>query len=49
MTFRSAILTTLTADVENDINDSQHLVPVLQEVDTILASFEARITALESS
>ena len=49
MSFTSQILTSLTEDVELDINDVQNIVPVLQEVDTILAAMEARLSALETA
>lgn len=49
MTFRSQALQTLTADAETDITDHNFLVPVLQEVDAILANLEARVQALEAN
>lgn len=47
MTYRSQTLTKLTADAEQDILDVNFLLPVLIEVDTVLASMEARLEALE--
>lgn len=49
MSYISQILTTLTPDTENDINDASQILPVLQEIDTILADLKARIEALESA
>lgn len=49
MTYRSAYLQSLTSDAENDLNDVSYLLPILQEVDTALAAFEARLTALENA
>lgn len=48
MTFTSLTLQTLTADAESDISDPQFLIPILQEVDTILADLESRVAALET-
>jgi len=48
MTFTSQALQTLTSDAETDITDHNFLIPVLQEVDTILADLEARVAALEA-
>jgi len=48
MTYKSQFLQTLTEAAENDLTDAvNHLLPILQEVDTALADLEARVTALE--
>lgn len=47
MTYRSLTLQTLTQDAETDISDPQFLIPILEEVDTILADLESRVAALE--
>lgn len=48
MTYTSQVLTTLTPDTENDILDASQILPVLQEIDTVLADLKARIEALEA-
>ena len=47
MSYKSLTLQTLTADAETDISDPQFLIPILEEVDTILADLESRVAALE--
>jgi len=47
MAFKSLTLQTLTTDAEADISDPHFLIPVLEEVDTILADLESRVAALE--
>ena len=46
--YESKILQQLTADAQQDCGDINFLLPLLQEIDTVLSDLETRIAALES-
>lgn len=46
--FVSKRLTTLTNDAQEDLGDTETLIPILKEIDEALSDMEKRLTALET-